>query len=166
MRSIVVSGMLFVLPVVASAQQNSIQIQNAWSRAAMIGRVGVVYLTIIDSGAPDRLVRVSSPVATKADLHESFTDHGVAKMRDVAALTVDPGKPVTLAPGSYHIMLTDLTQTLKQGDSFPVTLTFEKAGQITTAVTVQKSGDSTMSNGQMHGMHDQGMPVHGGKTSQ
>jgi len=42
-------------------------------------------------------------------------------MRPVAALPVQPGNPVTLAPGGYHIMLMGLKQQLKQGDSFPVT---------------------------------------------
>jgi periplasmic copper chaperone A len=166
MRSLVLSSLLLLaLPAAAFAQQTSVRIENAWSRAAMAGHVGVVYLTIIDNGAPDRLTRVSSPVATKADLHESFSDHGVAKMRDVAALAIEPGKPVTLAPGGYHIMLTGLTQALKQGDSFPVTLDFEKAGQITATVTVQRSGDGKASNGAMSGMHDEAAPMQGGKAA-
>ena len=50
------------------------------------------------------------------------------------------GEPVTLAPGGYHIMLMGLKQTLKQGDSFPVTLGFAKAGQVTATATVEKAG--------------------------
>src|SRR4051794_29782670 len=119
MRRGVLSSLLFAVPAIALAQQNGIRVENAWSRAAMQGRTGVIYLTITDGGAPDRLTGVASPVAGKAQLHESFTDHGVAKMRDVAVLPVEPAKPVTLAPNGYHIMLIDLKQPLKQGDTFP-----------------------------------------------
>jgi periplasmic copper chaperone A len=156
MRHLVLGTMLFAVPAIALAQQNGIQIENAWSRAAMAGRTGVVYLTITDTGAPDRLTAASSPVASKADLHESFTDNGVAKMRDVTTLPVEPGKPLTLAPEGYHIMLTGLKQPLKQGDTFPVTLSFAKAGQVTATVTVQKAGG---------GMSMPGMPMHGGDTT-
>ena len=62
------------------------------------------------------------------------------KMRPVAALPIEPGKPVMLAPGGYHIMLMGLKQALKQGDSFPVTLSFAKAGPLTASVTVEKAG--------------------------
>src|ERR1700704_5761757 len=101
----VLCGLLPVVPIVAMAQQDGIRVENAWSRVAMPGGTGVVYLTITDSGAPDRLMSIDAPVAAKAELHESFTEHGVAKMRGVATLPVAPGAPVTLAPGGRHIML-------------------------------------------------------------
>ena len=77
----VLCGLLPVVPIVAMAQQDGIRVENAWSRVAMQGGTGVVYLTITDSGAPDRLMSIAAPVAAKAELHESFTEHGVAKMR-------------------------------------------------------------------------------------
>jgi copper(I)-binding protein len=136
----VLCGLLPAVPIVAMAQQDGIRVENAWSRVAMQGGTGVVYLSITDSGAPDRLMSIAAPVAAKAELHESFTEHGVAKMRGVATLPVVPGTPVTLAPGGYHIMLMGLKQQLKEGDSFPVTLSFERAGQVTATVTVRRIG--------------------------
>ena len=136
----VLYGLLPVVPIVAMAQQDGIRVENAWSRVAMQGGTGVVYLTITDSGAPDRLMSIAAPVAAKAELHESFTEHGVAKMRGVATLPVVPGMPVTLAPGGHHIMLMGLKQQLKDGDSFPVTLSFEHSGQVTAMVTVRRMG--------------------------
>ena len=134
---------LIAIPVAASAEQGDIEVEHAWSRAAMQGRVGVVYLTIVDHGATDRLTAVSSPVADSAALHESFSEGGVAKMRPVASLPVEPAKPVVLAPGGYHIMLMGLKQPLNQGDAFPVTLTFANAGQLTVQVSVGQPGAAT-----------------------
>ena len=129
---------LIFVPVLARAQQHDVKIEEAWSRPAIQGGTGVVYLTIVDTGAPDRLVALSAQVAAKADLHESFTEQGIAKMRGVATLPVAAGSKVTLSPGGYHIMLMDLKQPLREGDSFPVTLNFEHAGLVTATVTVRR----------------------------
>jgi copper(I)-binding protein len=157
------AALLAAIPARAFAQDGTLRVENAWSRVAAAGRVGVVYLTIVDSGAPDRLTAVASPVSATASLHESFDDHGVAKMRSVATLPVEAGKPVTLAPGGYHIMLTGLKEPLNQGDEFPVTLIFEKAGQVTATVTVRKAGAGMpMGHDVMGGPSMRDMPMQGG----
>ena len=129
----------------------------------MTGHEGVVYLTITDTGPPDMLTGVTTPVAAEAALHQSIDDHGVTKMRPIGSLPIESGKPVTLAPGSYHIMLTGLKQTLKQGDNFPVTLRFARAGQVTATVIVEKAGATTpgMDHGNISGMGDMPMPGSG-----
>ena len=147
---------LVAVPAMALAAQNGIEVEKAWSRAAMQGHVGVVYLTIVDNGAADRLTGVSSPVAEKAELHESFSEGGVAKMRPVGSLPVEQGKPVVLAPGSYHIMLMGLKQPLKQGEVFPITLSFANAGQLTAQVAVGQQGASTTK--------PMDMPMHAGSA--
>jgi periplasmic copper chaperone A len=96
---------------------------------------GVVYLTITATGSQDTLTAITTPAAAEAALHQSIDDHGVTKMRGVAALPIESAKPVILAPGGYHIMLMGLKRTLKQGDRFPVTLSFVKAGQVTATAT-------------------------------
>jgi len=148
------AAVLVAMPLAAFADEAGIHIDHAWSRAAISGHEGVVYLTITDTGAEDTLTGVTTPVAAEATLHQSIDDHGVMKMRPVGPLPIEPGKPVTLAPGGYHIMLTGLTQALKQGDSFPITLSFAKAGQVTASATVEKAGAMMpgIDHGQMGGM--------------
>jgi hypothetical protein len=156
MRSLITAVML-VLPLTAFADPAPIQVDHVWSRAALAGHEGAVYLTITDTGPPDTLTAVTTPVASMAELHRSFNDNGVMKMRPVGALPIEPGKPVTLAPGGYHIMLMGLKQTLKEGDSFPVTLNFTKAGQVTATAMVQKAG-ATMPSMDHGGMGNMPMP--------
>jgi copper(I)-binding protein len=150
LRCLLGSLLIVAIPAFATAQQDSVKVQDAWSRAAMASRMGVIYLTITDDSGPDRLTSVTSPVAAQASLHESFNDNGVEKMRAIPSLPVTPGKPVTLAPGGYHIMLMGLKQPLKQGDTFPVTLNFEKAGKVTTTVTVRGAGGSSQMGNMQH----------------
>ena len=145
---------LIVMPFAGLAEEAAIQIDNVWARAAPAGHEGAVYLTITDGGAPDTLTGVTTSVAAEAALHRSIDDHGVMKMRPVGPLPIEPGKPVTLAPGGYHIMLSGLKLSLKQGDSFPITLSFAKAGPVTAIATVIKAA-ATMSStehGDMGGM--------------
>jgi copper(I)-binding protein len=157
------AAVLIAMALTAFADETGIQVDHVWSRAAMAGHEGVIYLTITDTGAPDTLTGVSTPVAAKAELHQSFDDHGVMKMRPGAALPVEPGKPVTLAPGGYHIMLMGLKQPLKQGHNFPVTLSFAKAGALIASVTVEKAGAAMPStdHGNMGGMGNMPMPGSG-----
>ena len=111
----------------------------------MLGRAagakaGGVFLTMTDKGGPDRLVGASTPVAAVAEVHETINDNGVMRMRPIPALPLPPGQTVVLKPGSYHIMLMGLKRQLRDGETFSVTLNFEKAGQITTTVHVEKAG--------------------------
>ena len=128
----------------ASAADPAIRIDKAWARATMKpGATGVVYLTVSNSGpAADRLVSVSSPVAAGAGLHIMVMEGTVMQMRPVDALDVKPGDTVPLKPGGLHIMLTNLKQALKQGQHFPLTLDFEKAGRVEVEVTVLPLGAS------------------------
>jgi copper(I)-binding protein len=135
----------------ALAQKSGLEVTNAWSRPAPAGRVGVAYLTITDSGAPDRLIGASSPVAERVELHQSATANGVATMRPVDGVPVAPGAPGVLAPGGYHLMLRDLRRPLAVGQSFPLTLNFAKAGTLTTSVTVAPLSAETAA-GRMNGM--------------
>jgi copper(I)-binding protein len=140
-------------PVLADEPAGPIAVAGAWSRATPpSAATGVVYLTITDRGAPDRLIAVSTPVASAATVHESKIVDGVMQMRAVAALPVDSKAPATFSPGGYHLMLEGLKQPLKAGDQFPVTLTFEHAGPIETIVTVRLLGAAKPKSDDMGGM--------------
>jgi copper(I)-binding protein len=142
MRRFILSVALIVAaPALASAQP--VQVDKAWARATAAGAMsGGIFLTVTDTGAPDRLVGASTPVAATAELHETVNDNGVMRMRPVAGLPLETGGTVVLKPGSYHVMLMGLRQQLKPGDSFPVTLMFEKAGAVTATVMVGTAGAS------------------------
>jgi periplasmic copper chaperone A len=165
MRKVLIAA-LTAMPLAGFAQQpapqqSGIHIDHVWSRAAMAGHEGVVYLTITDTGAADTLTGAATPVAAMAGLHETINDNCVMKMRPVSSLPVAPGKTVTLAPGGTHIMLMDLKRPLREGDSFPITLSFTKAGQVTATATVEKAGAAMpgMDQGSMGGMGN--MPMQG-----
>ena len=124
----------------AMAQAGQIDVKDAWARATP-GKAenGAAYLTIVSPTA-DRLVSVSSPAAKKAGLHTMTMDGGVMKMRPLVGVDVPANEPVTLKPGGMHIMLQGLNEPLQAGKSFPLTVTFEKAGPREVDVAVEKPG--------------------------
>ncbi|MBU6461875.1 MAG: copper chaperone PCu(A)C [Bradyrhizobium sp.] len=151
MRSIVqtLASVLFVTLLCAAparAQEvkaGDLVITQAWTRATPNGaKIGGGYLTIENKGStPDRLIGGSTDAAGRIEVHEMAMKGGVMTMRPLDnGLTIDPGKTVKLAPGGYHLMMFDLKNPLKQGDTVPVTLKFEKAGEVKVSLAVQGVG--------------------------
>ena len=139
--SILAAALLAVMPTLALAQAPAVKVEQAWTRAdARAGGNGAVYLTLTARGTPDQLTGASTPVAGMAMLHQTTTEGGVARMREVDGVALPAGQAVTLRPGGYHIMLMDLTRKLKPGDSFPLTLAFAKAPAASVTVSVLKPG--------------------------
>ena len=137
---LVATAMLALFARQAAADDATLKIEHAWARATPgSAQNGVAYMTI-ESTAPDRLLSASTPVAGKAEVHENTTENGVMKMRLAGPLTIDPGKTLELKPGGYHVMLMEMKQPLKAGETFLLTLTFEKGGTRQVTVMVEKTG--------------------------
>jgi periplasmic copper chaperone A len=135
---------LLVQPLHAeSAGFGSLVVTQAWSRATPGGaKVAGGYLTIENRGAvPDRLLSGSTERAKKLELHEMAVNNGVMTMRPIeGGLTIEPSRSVKFAPGGNHLMLVELNSPLRQGEQVPVTLTFERAGEIKALFDVQGVG--------------------------
>lgn len=135
-----------LLPWAARAQHNapatagSLTLETPWTRAAGQGGQGAGFLTIRNSGAADRLLSATTPVAGRTELHTMIRDGDIMRMRQVEAIAVPAGGAVTLAPGGLHIMLIGLTRPLAVGESVPVTLVFERAGTVTLELAVRPAG--------------------------
>lgn len=128
-------------PAVAHEYEiGQLTIEHPWARAsAGNAKTGAAFLTIVSGAAePDRLLSVSTPAAASAELHaHTMESDGVMKMRAVEAVELAPGATTRLAPGGFHIMLMGLTERLVEGATFPLTLQFEQAGELTVEVTVE-----------------------------
>jgi copper(I)-binding protein len=136
-------------------------VEEAWSRATATD-TGVVYFSIRGGAEDDALIGVTVPtvVAAGAALHETVAATGTTMshdmggttmaghdmgdmgggmtMRAVASVAVGAGDTVTFEPGGFHVMMLGLAEPLAAGDSFEVTLRFEKAGDIVVTVEVRE----------------------------
>ena len=112
---------------------------------------GAVFLVLTNAGGTDdTLIAATTPVAERAELHTHLQDgNGVMRMVEVEdGFPVPAGGSHPLARGGDHVMLMGLTGPLADGDSFPLTLTFEKAGDVTIDVVVDSARGGAMPAGQ------------------
>ncbi|MET0719959.1 MAG: copper chaperone PCu(A)C, partial [Tardiphaga sp.] len=124
-------------------KSGNLVISQPWSRATPGGaKVAGGYLTIENRGTtPDRLLSGSTGFSKRLEIHEMAIANGVMTMRPLdSGVAIEPGKTVKFAPGGYHLMFLELDRPLKQGESVPVTLKFEKAGEVQTSFSVAGVG--------------------------
>lgn len=154
-QALVVAALL--LPgAFASAHEYSkgeLHIAHPWSLELPPNAPNVAaYFVVHNNGkADDRLLSVDTPVSSDAQLHEHvMTSAGAMKMQQVASIAVPAGKDVTFAPSAYHVMIMQPSDRslLTDGKRFPLTLHFERAGDITVQVAVQKQPPADQAGGE------------------
>jgi copper(I)-binding protein len=144
-RNLALAAALACAALVASAgaheaRTGTITIQHPYAPSLpATARTGIVYTTIVNHGEADRIVGASSPVAEKVELHTTLRDGATMRMRPVDAIPVSMGGTLALQPGQrFHLMLVNLAKTLREGETFPMQLVFEKAGRVELVVQVEK----------------------------
>ncbi len=108
---------------------------------------GAVYFRAIKNNGtePDRLLSARTPVAASVELHRMEMDGDVMRMRAVSAIELPAKTEVRLrhgTPNGHHLMLLGLKAPLKDGDRFPLTLTFQRTGEREVMVWVQTPRDA------------------------
>ena len=102
---------------------------------------GAAYLATLENTGrqPDRLLRASTPLAARVALQTmAVDDTQVARLRELPDLPLAPGAALRMRPGAgVHLMLLGLKTALKEGDSFALTLEFERGGRVEVKVVVQ-----------------------------
>lgn len=163
MRCVIAIAATILFAVPAWADASGIKIDQVWARATPgAAKTAAIYLTITNTGAtPDTLEgEGSTPVAEHAILHEDKITNGVMQMRPLKSLTIAPGKSVSLEPSDgYHLMLTGLKEPLKEGQTVPLTLTFDHAGKQQVTASVAKigamhAGETSGGGGTSEASHD------------
>jgi periplasmic copper chaperone A len=127
-----ISKLLFAAFALAAALAASAQVKvdGAWARPTVAGQQGGGGFMALVSAKDDRLVGGSTPVAQRFELHTMAMKGDVMEMRQVASVALPAGKPVEFKPGGLHVMFIGLKQPLALGTKVPVTLKFEKAGEV------------------------------------
>jgi copper(I)-binding protein len=139
----------FVLPLLAAVLSASawahgvtagdLKIGHPWARPTVQGQpTGGGFLKIENTGkTAERLLGATSTVGDHLELHTMSMEGDVMRMRQVDGIDIAPGATVELKPGAFHMMIMGLKAPLKAGDKFPVTLKFQKAGEVKVEVWVE-----------------------------
>jgi periplasmic copper chaperone A len=84
------------------------------------------FMVIRNAGDKDvKVVKADNPVSKVTELHTHLNEGGVMKMRPVPAIDVKAKGEAVLKPGGLHVMMIDLKAPMKEGDTVPLTLTFD-----------------------------------------
>ena len=103
----------------------------------ILGERAAMYFTVTNNGsAHDVLLGVATEAARVAEIHRTEVADGTIKIVPIAMLRIPAGTRVELAPGGYHVMLTQIDWTLEPGDRFDVTLRFRRAGELVARARV------------------------------
>lgn len=105
------------------------------------------YVTISNEGeTPEALIGIRTPFAQSSTLHTTIHEDGIAKMRPLAELVIEPGDTVNLEPDGMHLMFMGLTGPAKEGDMIPATLIFRNAGEVAIEFMVDPATGADHSN--------------------
>ncbi len=105
------------------------------------GGTGSAYLKRLHNAGKqaERLLGASTPMATRVELQVEGSDaDGAMRMRAVSEVLLVPGAELRMRPGrGARLQLLGLRQALREGDTFPLTLVFERSGKVEVKVYVQ-----------------------------
>lgn len=124
--------------VACSPAAGQLKVSDVWARPGLAGGNSAVYFVISNETAEtDSLLSASSDVASAVEMHMTTMQDGNMQMEQQEQVPVPAGK-TEFQPSGLHVMLIDLNQDLKPGDTFRLTLDFAKAGAMPLDVTVSE----------------------------
>lgn len=126
----------------SACQSASIEVTDAWARPGMSGENSAAYFVINNSSfTSDRLLSASASISRAVELHESMmSGEGMGETMQMVpqeSVKIPALKKTEFKQGGLHVMFIDLQQDLSSGDTFTLTLQFEKAGSVELEVPVR-----------------------------
>lgn len=121
----------------ADVKVSNLSVDDAWVGAAQKGQMTGAFMAITSKGTGDKLISASTDAAKATELHATQMKDGTMAMRQVPAIDVPANGELKLKPGSYHIMLIGLNRPLVAGETLPIKVKFEKAGEVTVNAKVK-----------------------------
>ena len=137
--SLLAAGLLLSTGVLAGAADN-VSVQDPYVRLAPPNAPATAAFMVIRNGGDKdvKVVKADNPVSRVTELHTHINDGGVMRMRPVPAIEVKAKGEAVLQPGGLHVMLIDMKAPMKEGDSVPITLTFDDGSSKTINAKVMR----------------------------
>lgn len=124
--SVLLSGLCVAAGAWAAAADDVV-VQEPYVRLAPPNAPATgAFMVIRNIGAKDlKVIKADNPLSKITELHTHLNDGGVMKMRPVSAIEIKAKGEAVLKPGGLHVMMIDLKGPMKEGDSVPITLSFD-----------------------------------------
>lgn len=124
----------------SGSSAGGIKVNDPWARPAKAGANSAIYFVIENPQAQvDALLSARCEAAMMTEVHMTKTDDaGKSMMMKQDSVPVAASGQTKFEPGGLHVMLMNLKEDLEPGQKLPVTLNFEKAGEVTVEATVRE----------------------------
>ena len=151
MKRFAIASLLAISTLSAFGQ---VTVQEPWVRGTVPQQKATGAFMQLKAEKDSRLVSAKSPVAGVVEIHEMAMEKDVMKMRALPnGLELPAGKSVELKPGGYHVMLMDLKQQVKEGDTVPITLIVEGKDKKQTTIEIKAPVKALGAPKKMDGEH-------------
>lgn len=140
MRRFVLSTVALCIAASVSAADvkvGNLSIDDVWARTGQPGQVSAAFMDVKNKGTADKIVSAHCDCAKATELHDMKMADGKMLMMQVPAMDVPANGDLKLKPGGYHIMLIGLNRPLVAGETLPIKLKFEKAGEVTVQAQIK-----------------------------
>ncbi len=140
MRRFVLSTVALCIAASVSAADvkvGNLSIDDVWARTGQPGQVSAAFMDVKNKGTADKIVSAHCDCAKATELHDMKMADGKMLMMQVPAMDVPANGDLKLKPGGYHIMLIGLNRPLAAGETLPIKLKFEKAGEVTVQAQIK-----------------------------
>jgi len=119
-----------------------IEIDHPWSREAPPTATVIAGFFQLKNNAQqdDYLISASTPIAKRVEIHTHEMLDGMMQMKQIDRVKIAAQETVMFKPGGYHLMIFNPEKAYKQGERFPMTLTFQNAGEVQVELAVEKNG--------------------------
>ena len=121
-----------------AAKAGTVEIYSPWVRTAKAGDNTAAYMLLKNTSATaDKLVKAEFAGAGMVELMITTMKDDKMQMETVMELEVPASGEIVLKSGGNHVMLMNLTQDLKEGETAKVTLTFASGNSVTVDMPIK-----------------------------
>ncbi len=153
-RTVIAPLLASLLAFSAVSAIAQVTVKDPWIRGTVPQQKATGAFMQLQADKDSRLVSAKSPVAGVVEIHEMAMEKDVMKMRALPnGLELPAGKSVELKPGGYHVMLMDLKQQMKEGDTVPITLVVEGKDKKQTSIEIKAPVKALSAANKTEGMH-------------
>jgi copper(I)-binding protein len=116
-----------------------ISVEGAWCWISPLPHTAYVYMTLTLTGeTADNLLSAATTIADGVELLAPRRTNGREGLERTDSIPLERQAPTILQPYGQHIIMRQVKDKLVPDTSFPLKLTFEKAGEIDIPVKIVK----------------------------
>lgn len=141
----------------ASPAEGGVTVSDPWIAQPASDTSAMFGMVTNDGEESVKITGGSAPDVGMVQVHEFVKDGNTEVMQEVpGGLEVPAGGSVELKPGSYHVMLMQVSADWKVGDEVPVTLDFSDGSTVEVSAEVRERPGMESDSMEMEGMESEG----------